>query len=220
MRIGIDIDNVISNFDDELLKEYLKHDKTLRNTGIINENADYITRGMFDWSEEEESSFYKQNIERIAKNLKLIQGAKKYIDKLKQDGNEIYIITGRDNGEYTNPRAMTEKWLADNGIIYDKLIFTNAYDKQAKADECKKNNIDVMIDDSTATCINIKSEGTRVLLMNTRFNQKNKELERVSSWEEIYNKITTMQTVEDTKNGKNLSKRFDSVDEMFKELDK
>lgn len=38
MRIGIDIDNCISNFDDELLKEHLKHDKELRNTGIINEN--------------------------------------------------------------------------------------------------------------------------------------------------------------------------------------
>lgn len=30
MNIGIDIDNVISNFDDELLKEYLIHDKKLR----------------------------------------------------------------------------------------------------------------------------------------------------------------------------------------------
>ena len=35
MKIGIDIDNCISDFDDTLLKEYLKHDKELRNTGII-----------------------------------------------------------------------------------------------------------------------------------------------------------------------------------------
>lgn len=35
MRIGIDIDNVISSFDNGLLKEYLKHDKKLRNSGII-----------------------------------------------------------------------------------------------------------------------------------------------------------------------------------------
>ena len=42
MRIGIDIDNCISNFDDTLLKEYLKHDKELRNTGIINENPEYL----------------------------------------------------------------------------------------------------------------------------------------------------------------------------------
>ena len=34
-----------------------------------------------------------------------------------------------------------------------------------------------------------------------------------------YNK-ETIQAMEDTKNGKNLSKTFDSVDEMFKVLDK
>ena len=34
-----------------------------------------------------------------------------------------------------------------------------------------------------------------------------------------YNK-ETIQAMEDTKNGKNLSKAFDNVDEMFKELDK
>ena len=35
MKIGIDIDNVISNFNDTLLNEYLLHDKELRNSGII-----------------------------------------------------------------------------------------------------------------------------------------------------------------------------------------
>ena len=34
-----------------------------------------------------------------------------------------------------------------------------------------------------------------------------------------YNK-ETIQAMEDVKNGKNLSKTFDSVDEMFEELDK
>ena len=46
MKIGIDIDNVISNFNDTLLTEYLLHDKELRNSGIINKNADYIRKGM------------------------------------------------------------------------------------------------------------------------------------------------------------------------------
>ena len=43
MKIGIDIDNVISNFNNTLLEEYLLHDKTLRNSGVINKNADYIS---------------------------------------------------------------------------------------------------------------------------------------------------------------------------------
>ena len=189
MRIGIDIDNVISSFDNSLLKEYIKHDKTLRNTGIINENADYIRRGMFDWTLEEEKTFYNENIERIAQELKPIYNAKKYIDKLKEDGKEIYIITGRNNGDYKNPYDITINWLNKHQIYYDKLIFTNAYNKQEKAEVCIKNNIDIMVEDSTSTAINIKEAGIRVLFMKTRFNQNNQELERVSTWKEIYSKI-------------------------------
>lgn len=51
MKIGIDIDNVISNFNDTIVEAYLQHDKKLRNTGIINDKAKVFRRGMFDWSE-------------------------------------------------------------------------------------------------------------------------------------------------------------------------
>lgn len=191
MRIGIDVDNVISSFDNDLLKEYFYHDKELRNTGIVNENLN-IRKGMFDWSDEEDINFYSKNIERIAINLKPISGAKETIDKLKEDGNEIFIITGRDNGEYTDSKKMTEDWLEKYDIKYDNLIFTNAYDKSAKAEECIKNNIDIMIEDSVSTCLKIKEKGIPVLLMNTRFNKYNTDLERVVSWKEIYSKISEM----------------------------
>ena len=39
MNIGLDIYNVISSFDNALLKEYLKHDKQQRNIRIINKKA-------------------------------------------------------------------------------------------------------------------------------------------------------------------------------------
>ena len=52
MRIGVDIDNVLSNFNEVLLNDYLNHDKLLRNSGIVNKEV-YI-RNMFDWSEEYE----------------------------------------------------------------------------------------------------------------------------------------------------------------------
>ena len=65
MNIGIDIDNVISNFDEVLKQEFLKHDKELRNTGIINQEA-HITKGMFDRTDDELCPFYLENIERIS----------------------------------------------------------------------------------------------------------------------------------------------------------
>ena len=192
MRIGIDIDNVISNFNEELLKEYLEHDKTLRNTGIINKNAHYIRRGMFDWTEEEENKFYKENIERIAKNLKVKDGAKEYIYKLKEDGHVIYIITGRDNGEYSEPYKMTKEWLDNNLIKYDKLILTNAYDKCEKAEKCLLNNIDIMIDDSLNICKHCIKSNIKTFLMDTPYN-RNTNIPRVYTWKEFYEKVSNME---------------------------
>ena len=191
MKIGIDIDNVISNFNDELLKEYLKHDKELRNTGIINKDV-FIRYGMFDWTEKEETEFYKNSIERIAIKLKPIHRATETIKKLKEDGNEIIIISRGNNGEYNNPYKLTEEWLAKYNIVYDKLILTNAYNKEEKANVCKENNIDIMIEDSTQTAVNIEKVGTKVLFMNTRYNKNNENFEKVSNWKEIYSKISKL----------------------------
>ena len=199
MNIGIDIDNCISNFDDTLLKEYLKHDKKLRNRGIINENAENLRKGMFDWTEEEEKNFYESNIENFAKKLKPIEDSSYYINKLKEDGHKIYIITGRDNGEYTNPHKLTKKWLNQYKIVYDKLIFTNAYDNHAKTAVCLENNIDLMIEDSARTSLDLINNGIKVYTMNTRYNQKEQTLNRVSTWKEIYGKISKLNKKEDRK---------------------
>lgn len=189
MKIGIDIDNVISNFNDELLKEFLEHDKELRNTGIINANAYYIKRGMFDWSQEEIDDFYYKNIERIAKNLKVINKAPEYIKKLKEKGYEIYIISGRDNGEYSNPHKMTRDWLKKYNIDYDKLILTNAYNPFEKAKACLENKVDIMIDDSISVCTEIANNGITAILMDTPYNRNVDNIKRVYNWEEIYNEL-------------------------------
>ena len=191
MNIGIDIDNVISKFDEALEEEFLKHDKELRNTGIINPNKN-MTEGMFDWTDEELWPFYLENIERIAQNLDVKEGAKEYIEKLKEDGHTIVIITGRDNGEYTDPYNMTKKWLKDKEIPYDKLIFVNGYknNKQGKAAKCIENGIDVMIDDSRGICKECFQNNITTLIMDKPCNREIKEITRVYNWKDIYEFIT------------------------------
>ena len=190
MKIGIDIDNVISNFNEELLKAYIEHDKELRNTGIINKNAQDIRNKMFDWTEQEETEFYNSNIEKIAINLKPIEGASKYIKKLKEEGHSIYIISGRDNDDYTDPYKMTKNWLEKYDIIYDKLILTNAYknDKHGKTEQCIKNNIDIMIDDSIHICQDCIDSNIHTLLMDTEYN-RHVNIPRVHNWKEIYDYV-------------------------------
>lgn len=191
MRIGVDIDNVISTFNEELLEEFLKHNKELGYGNEINKDADYITRGMFNWGEDKVELYYKDNIERIVNNLNVKSGAKEYIDKLKEDGHSIYIITGRDNGEHSDPYNNTKKWLDDNSIKYDKLILTNAYKNyiHGKSEKCIENNVDIMIDDSVNICMDCISSGITTLLMDTPYNRKNKDITRVHNWKEIYEYI-------------------------------
>lgn len=188
MRIGIDIDNVLSNFNEVLLKDYINHDKELRNNGIVNNNV-YI-RKMFDWSEDEEKEYYKENIERLANFFEPIKDCSEYIKKLKDSGNYICIISGRDNGEYSDPYNMTLKWLKKYNIEYDKLILTNAYNHQEKADICTKENIDIMVDDSINVCAKCSENHIKSLLFSTEYNQNETRFTRVNNWEEIFNYVS------------------------------
>ena len=145
---------------------------------------------MFNWDKEYEKNFYKENIEYFASLFEPIEECSKYVKLLKEEGNTIYIISGRDNGEYSNPYKMTIDWLKKYDIVYDKLFLIDAYNSHSKTEICLEYNIDVMIDDSKRMCKDIKDNGIRALLMDTPYNRDTNEFERVNSWKEIYNKLS------------------------------
>lgn len=185
MRIGIDIDNVISNYEEEVEKEFLN------NNAKVVDKTKWIDSGRYNWPIEKTIEFYNNNVQKIASNLKTIENAEKYINKLKEDGDKIYIISGRDNGEYIKPYEMTEKWLKENKINYDELILTNSADSHAKTEECIKNNVECMIDDSPRICKDLQENKIKVWMMERKLRpQKNYDIEMVSSWKEIYINIS------------------------------
>lgn len=184
MRIGVDIDNVISNFDDVLLREYKKWDKKLRNTGII--RPEDKIRSKFDWTEEEELKIYQETVKKIVSELEPIYGAGKYIKKLRSEGIEVYIVSGRNNGEYDDPYGITETWLKKYDIEYDKLILTNAYNVHEKTEICLNNDIAILIEDSLRICEDAYSFGIEALIMDTPYNRNIDYLNRVHNWKEIY----------------------------------
>lgn len=187
MNIGLDIDNVITDFDKDILKEFLLEDKNKRNAGIINKKARHINHGMFDWSQDEVDEFYNNNMERIAKDLKPRRNCKKYMDKLLQDDHKLILISHRAYPHYLNAEKTTLDWLKKNNINYTKLILSNAPDKTK---ECKENNIDIMIDDRVSQCKIMRANGINVMLMFTKYNKREKEdLPFATSWENLYEKI-------------------------------
>lgn len=99
---------------------------------------------------------------------------------MKNDGNEIYIITARNNDYCDDMYAFTKRSIDRFNIPYTKLILTEKF----KLKSCIENDIDLMIDDSKYIYDELNSKIKTIL-----FDDKRKYLDQkdmVSSWDEIY----------------------------------
>jgi len=190
MRIGLDIDNVITDFDKKILEEFYKEDKSKRNKGIVNPDGNWI-KNCFDWSNEEAEEFFCANMEEFAKVFEPRENAKYYMDKLLQEGHKLYLISHRVYPHYNTPYETTIKWLEDNNINYTKLILSEATNKTK---ECKGNNIDIMFDDVRSNCRELQENGIRTYLMATNYNTRNTDgLNIVNNWKELYEVVNSME---------------------------
>lgn len=186
MRIGLDIDNVIFDTDEEIIKEMILEDKNKRNKGIINKDADYIFLGMFDWSKEEIDEFLYNKMEDIAKRVKPLPKAKYYIDKLLEN-NEIILISNRSSNQYKDAYTTTLNSLIDNDINYTKLVITETNDKTK---ECLDNKIDIMIDDRLSNCRKLANSNIKCIMFKTKYEKRDiKDIETVTSWDELYYRL-------------------------------
>lgn len=188
MIIGLDIDNVISDLDATYLEYFLNEDKNKRNAGIVNKKAEHITKGMFDWSKDETDSFICEKMDEMGEKMHLRKGAKYYIDRLRNDNHQIYLLTNRKNKYWKDPVNITKKWLSRHKINYDKLIFTKTTNKSA---ECIQNKIDIFFDDVPSNCKHLISAGIPTYLVKTRYNEKYRcDLSMARDWKDIYKIVT------------------------------
>ncbi len=189
MRIGLDIDNVISDFDSLLYEEFKKEDKNKRNRGIINSDINWI-KDMYDWSSEEVEEFYVKNMEEFAKRFPVRKDSKYYMDRLLSEGHSLYLITNRVSPHYKEPYEVTTKWLNDNNIHYTKLILSKSTNKTK---ECRENNVDIMFDDSRRNCNRLIEGGINCYMMGTDYNKNRmKGINSVNNWQELYKVIKNM----------------------------
>ena len=190
MRIGLDIDNVITDFDKKLFEEFSREDKNKRNKGIINPDGNWI-KDLFDWSSEEVDEFFNKNMQEFSKTFEPIKDAKKYMDKLLEEGHKLYLISHRAYPHYLDPYEVTVEWLKNNGINYTKLILSESTNKTK---ECKEYNIDIMFDDSRINCRQLLESGVNCYLMATNYNMRNLDgLKVVKNWDELYEVVNKME---------------------------
>lgn len=191
MRIGIDIDDTITDLQEDLFTEALKYDATLRGKGVIYPERHYIAQ-RFDWSEEEKEYYLGELRWNVYSNAKIREGVHEVLKILKEEGNEIIFITARSNRYNDFHHNDTKSWLNRNNIIYDKLI-TGALDK---GEACKNENIDIFIDDQEKNCMLTKNAGVKTIFFNIESIETNDSYIVAYSWHDILNKINALMITE------------------------
>lgn len=193
MRIGIDIDGVLTDIEQfviDYISKYCVENKIKYKIG----DYDYNYSKTFNITDEQEKNFWNEYLEYYAVNEKARPFAAEVINKLREDGHEIYIITARwmtnrDDDIGNRMKEIVKNWLHENKILYDKLIFSKAL-KERKSQEIIEHKIDLMIEDSPNN-INELANIIPVICYNAEYNKNciDNKIIRCYSWYDIYSKI-------------------------------
>ena len=188
MIIGIDIDDTIAdtyevmfNYAQEYTANVLKREPIIKELNSC--KTHFYTKELHSWNDEEEINFFNLYYEKILSNTKPKTLALEYLRKLSKN-NKIVLITARRKVDFLDVETITQKWINENNIHYQKLII-NAENKEKIAQEEK---IDVFVDDSFKNCKAVSDIGIKTYIMDTRVNRdlNNEKIKRVYSWPHLY----------------------------------
>lgn len=203
MRIGIDIDGVLTNLE-QFTMDYLSKYCVENNIEFNIGNSNYSAAKTFHIDDKQEDDFWDEYLMYYATNEKVRPFASEVIRKLKENGHEIYILTARwltnredENGE--RMRKTVKEWLIESDIVYDKLIFSQAKNEQ-KIQEIIEYKIDLMIEDSPKNIMDI-SNIIPVICYHAEYNKNciSDKIIRCYSWYDIYNKIYNLELNKENK---------------------
>ncbi len=189
MRIGIDIDGVLTNieqFQREKGKLYFKKE-------LANEKG-FDIKEMFNCSSSEMMSFWKKYLLSYSIKEPAREGFADVIKELHDEGNHIQIITSRyftdkDDALGIVMKNIVKQWLSKNNIVYDEITFCG----EDKSETIKKDNINVMIEDNINN-INNLSKITNVIKFNNSYNEEYYgEIASITEPKELKNVIMNLQ---------------------------
>lgn len=187
MKIGIDLDGVV--FDSENVfrtyEEIFDIDELHSNNLIDRTEPKFQHR--YNWTNEQEEKFKKKYFMTISKESPLMAGFIGVYNRLKKLDIEFIVITAR-GGFITEMKDDAIRLLNENNIKFDKYY----WQQDDKLEVCKKENIDIMIDDDYKIIEKLSKNNIKTLYFRDVELKKLKEneyIKEVNNWGDVYRYI-------------------------------
>ena len=188
MRIGIDIDGVLTDLESFMINYGTKFCVEEKLPIEIKE-IKYNEKETFNLTDQQVEKFWNKCFVKYLKESNPREFVVEILNKLQEEGNDIYLITARNEEGlppeyYGKMQELTKTWLQNNNIKYKKLIFAK---DEEKILHCIENQIDIMIEDSPKNIESI-SKQLPVIKYNCQYNNKinGKNITTAYSWYHIY----------------------------------
>lgn len=192
MRIGIDLDGVVLDTE-RVFRNYAEmYDikKLKRDSNIAPQEV--LVQERYNWTNEEIQDFLNKYLVLGTRKANIMPGAKEIIEELKRDGHELIVITAR--GRDIEEMIDVAKEIINNAEIkFDKYYWKI----QDKAAICKKENIDIMIDDNIYNCEKIANEGIKTIYFRDSNMKKltHPNVKECYIWAEVYRYISNLEKI-------------------------
>ena len=192
MRIGIDLDGVIFDSEKEFRVYSELYDMIDLKQNSKTDNRKLKFQDRFQWTQKETEDFLKKYHKQIIEESNFMPGVKRILKLLKEEGNSLILITAR-GGINKDMIKITEERLKESGMdIFDKYYWAT----ENKEEVCKKENIEIMIDDFCKNCESIANSKIKTIYLKDAPSydlEENKYIKVLYNWGEIYRYIKEME---------------------------
>ena len=197
MKIAIDIDGTLNDNVPYIYKQVKKFAKK-ESIKISYNPKEYDFCKKYGYTEEIDNKFWEEEIWNYASGIKQKRNASKIVKKLKDEDNEIVILTARylanqQNEDGQRMRNCVVSWLNKNNIYFDKIIYVE--ENNSKLEAFLKDKCDILIDDKVEHVKEI-SPYKFVICMVEPYNKEvefGQNVVKCKNWKQVYRAIKNYQ---------------------------
>lgn len=184
MKIGIDLDGVVIDSEAAYRTyEEIFDINTLKGNNLINREEPKF-QARYNWTKEQEEEFIERYFVKISQESNVMPGFKSVYNLLKEQGHEFVVITAR--GSFLKEmKDDAIRLLEENEIKFDKYY----WQIKDKLEICKKENVDIMIDDDWRIIKRLAENQVKTLYFrdtNLVKLEENEYIKEVNNWGDIY----------------------------------